>query len=122
MAHPNARLTPHGRRHIIRLWQEGYSPAMIAVCVGVSRATVYKWIRRFETGGEASLADRSCRPVGSPTRVTDEQERRICERRIEQGCGPRRLANDLEMAASTDRKSTRLNSSHIQKSRMPSSA
>ena len=31
-------------------------------------------------------------------------------------------ANDADMAKSLDRKSTRLNSSHIQKSRMPSSA
>ena len=30
---------------------------------GISRKTGYKWLRRYEAGGPAGLADRSCRPA-----------------------------------------------------------
>lgn len=66
MAHANAKLTVHGRRLIVsRVIDEGWSPATTAEAAGVSRATVYKWLRRFRDEGEAGLADRSSRPQRS---------------------------------------------------------
>ena len=32
---------------------------------GISRKTGYKWLRRYEAGGPAGLADRSCRPASA---------------------------------------------------------
>jgi len=33
---------------------------------GISRATFYKWLRRYEEKGEQGLRDRSSRPSNSP--------------------------------------------------------
>ncbi|KOV81779.1 hypothetical protein ADL03_27195 [Nocardia sp. NRRL S-836] len=40
----------------------GWSPACIAEQLGISRATVHKWLARYRREGEAGLADRSSRP------------------------------------------------------------
>lgn len=40
--------------------------AHAAGMVGVSRQTAWKWLRRFEAEGLASLEDRSSRPARSP--------------------------------------------------------
>ena len=57
MAHPRARLTPLGRRLLVdRVLEMGRSPAAAAEAAGVSRATCYKWVKRYEAEGiEASL-------------------------------------------------------------------
>lgn len=34
MAHPNARLTPHGRRLVVERLQMGYAPAEVAEMMG----------------------------------------------------------------------------------------
>jgi transposase-like protein len=67
LAHPNARLTPHGRLQIVKHREDGYTQAAIAQAaiaemMGVSRATVSKWLRRHAREGAARLADRSSRP------------------------------------------------------------
>jgi predicted transcriptional regulator len=46
LAHPNARLTIYGRLQIVRHREDGYTQAAIAEMMGVSRATVSKWLRR----------------------------------------------------------------------------
>jgi len=43
--------------------------AELARRYGISRKTAYKWLDRYETGGPASLADRSRRPRQSPHAV-----------------------------------------------------
>jgi transposase len=35
----------------------GWPAAHVAEQLGVSRATVHKWVRRFAEGGQAALAD-----------------------------------------------------------------
>jgi transposase InsO family protein len=42
--------------------------------MGCSRKTVRYWIARFDAEGEAGLADRSARPLSSPTRTPPEVE------------------------------------------------
>mgnify|MGYP001618917873 CR=1 FL=1 len=41
---------------------------------GISSATAYKWLHRFESEGAQGLVDRSRRPQHSPTRTAVEME------------------------------------------------
>jgi transposase InsO family protein len=51
---------------------------------GISSATGYKWIRRYEEAGEAGLKDRSRRPKNSPNRSNREFESHVLRIRREQ--------------------------------------
>jgi transposase InsO family protein len=44
---------------------------------GISRPTGYLWLERYRSGGVASIAERSRRPVSSPTRTAERVEQRI---------------------------------------------
>ena len=102
MSHATARLTRFGRVLVVqRVREEGWSPAAAAEASGVSRATVYKWLRRFEAEGQVGLDDRSSRPRRSPTRTRAAVERRITQLRCKQKLGPHRLANQLGIPRST---------------------
>ena len=52
-----------------------------AARAGVSRQSVHAWIRRYEQGGLAALADRSRRPDSCPHQVSAEIEAMVCELR-----------------------------------------
>ena len=60
--HKNARLTHFGREQIVRRYLAGETPRSISGAVGVSPASIYKWLRRFKAAGIAGLAGRSSRP------------------------------------------------------------
>ena len=47
----------------------GWPPARVAEQLGVSRATVHKWLRRYREADAAGLADRSSRPLRAPNRT-----------------------------------------------------
>ena len=53
--------------------QAGETPRSIAGAVGVSAATVRKWLRRHESEGVAGLQDRTSRPHRRRTRITSHQ-------------------------------------------------
>ena len=73
MAHPSARLTVFGRQLLVkRVVIDGWPTATVAEQLGISRATAYKWVRRYRTDGLAGLEDRSSRPRRSPRRSSDE--------------------------------------------------
>jgi transposase InsO family protein len=77
-SHKHARLTPKGRALLVgRVLDEGWSVSEASVAAGVSRRTAYKWIRRFETEGQAGLFDRSSRPHSSPTATSRRKRRRF---------------------------------------------
>lgn len=58
------------RRELVMLAQcDGANVRELCRRFGVSPTTAYKWLDRFEAGGEAGLADRSRRPRGSPART-----------------------------------------------------
>jgi transposase len=87
------RLNVYGRVLIVRrVVEEGWAPAAAAESLGISRATAYKWLRRFRDEGPAGLADRSSRPHRSPRRLAGAVEQEILELRRERKLGPHRLA------------------------------
>ncbi|MHB1524400.1 MAG: leucine zipper domain-containing protein [Candidatus Dormibacteria bacterium] len=66
-ARPRARLTEYGRWLLVqRVEREGWTLAATAEAAGVSRETVYRWLRRWEAEREAGLCDLSSRPRRSP--------------------------------------------------------
>lgn len=101
MSHRNARTTLYARRLIIERWKAGWPAARIAEQLGISRATVHKWIRRFREEGWPGLEDRSSRPLTSPTRTPAQVEAQILALRQSDRRGPLYLAGQLQLVAST---------------------
>lgn len=101
MAHANARLTVHGRALLVERVRAGHRPADVAHQMGCSRATAYKWLRRFATEGAAGLEDRPSRPHRCPHRTPDATEERILEARRLHRTGADWIGAELGIAAST---------------------
>jgi transposase InsO family protein len=102
VAHAKARLNEFGRRLLVdRVQRQGWSVVTAAEASGVSRATAYKWVRRFEEEGPLGLADRSSRPLSSPHRTARRLERRIAALRRRDKLGPERLSARLGLPRST---------------------
>ena len=96
------RLTPFGRLLLVqRMTELGWAPATAAEAVGVSRATAYKWLRRYRELGEPGLLDRSSRPGRCPRALAAPTVARILEARRRWRQGPHRLAPRLGLARST---------------------
>ncbi len=71
----------------------------VAERFGVSRQSVHAWVRRYEAGGLAGLADRSRRPKSSPAQVSAQMEAVVCEMRREHPrWGPVRIFHELKRA------------------------
>ena len=78
--HPNSKLTPKTRRLLVdRIQKDSWPVARTARAAGVTRRTAYKWLKRFNDGGEAALGDRSSRPHRIP-RATAQKDLRRMER------------------------------------------
>ena len=109
MAHANARTTVYARKLIVTRVLAGHLPGEVAKQLGVSRQTVYKWVRRWRTEGWAGLVDRSSRPHRMPRRTSAEATVAIVAARRAHHAGPVRLAascarHDIElMVFSSDR-------------------
>ena len=71
--HKNAKTTPKMRALIVARRQAGETPGQIALAIGVSPATVNKWLSRHAFEGVAGLADRSSRPRKLQSRATNDQ-------------------------------------------------
>jgi transposase InsO family protein len=99
--HRNARLTPWGRQLLVRRVHAGRPAAHVAAEMGVSRATAYKWLRRFDREGAEGFEDRSSRPHRSPRRTPTQLEERICALRRERKFGPARIGWELGVAPSS---------------------
>jgi transposase InsO family protein len=79
----------------------GWPAARIAEQLGVSRATVHKWLARWRAEGWAGLQDRSSRPWRSPGRTSPQVEAEILALRDRARQGPVALAAQLGLSAST---------------------
>jgi transposase InsO family protein len=99
--HRRPRLSAYGRLLVVERLMSGRSATVVAEELGVSRATVYKWWRRFQVEGEDGLRDRSCRPLRSPSQLSPEAESAILALRRTEKLGPHRLASRLGHPRST---------------------
>lgn len=90
--HYNARTTVFSRVLMVkRVRQHGLSVTVVAQQLGVSRTTVYKWLRRYQRGGQAALHNRSSRPRTCPRRMPVERVAAIAALR-------RRRKSSIEIA------------------------
>ena len=101
MAHANARTNLYARKLIVARVLAGHRPGEVAKQLGISRQTVYKWVRRWRTEGVAGLADRSSRPNAVPRQTSPETVDRILAARTAHHAGPARLAPIVGVPAST---------------------
>jgi len=70
--HPNAPLTPEGRRRLCERIDAGRPIAHVAAEAGISRQVLSKWYGRWIDEGEEGLQDKSSRPDHSPTATRAE--------------------------------------------------
>jgi len=101
VAHRRARLTVFGRQLLVARIEAGHPAAHVAEQLGISRATAYKWVRRYRAEGEAGLEDRSSRPQRSPRRLTAAVEAEILAARARWRYGPDRLGPLMDRPSST---------------------
>ena len=101
MAHANARTNLFARRLIVERVSAGWPAAHVAEQLGVSRATVYKWLRRHAEAGDAGLLDRPSRPRRSPNRTQERAGRRVLAARRRRRRGAVVLAAELGLSPST---------------------
>jgi transposase InsO family protein len=95
MSHPNAPLTPEGRRRLCERVDAGRAICHVAAEAGIARQTLGKWHSRWREEGEAGLLDRSSRPDWSPRQTPVEVEDLIEQVRRERKVGPVQLAGIL---------------------------
>jgi transposase-like protein len=96
--HANARLTPLGRLTLCLRVAQGRPVAHVAPEMGISRATGYKWWKRFCEEGIEGLVDRSSCPRHCPHRTSSALEAQIAELRRELKLGPARIGSRLGVA------------------------
>jgi transposase InsO family protein len=101
MAHANARLNVHGRALLVERVLAGHRPADVAHQMGCSRATAYKWLRRYAAEGRPGLIDRPSRPHHCPHRTPATIEARILEARRVHRRGADWIGAELGVASST---------------------
>ena len=100
--HPCARTCAAGRGLLVkRILEQGWTPAEAAEAAGVSVRTAYKWLRRFKLEGEGGLADRSSRPLHSPTQLRLEKADIALELRRKKRMTAAKIAAVLHLARST---------------------
>lgn len=106
MSHPNAPLTPEGRRRLCERVDGGRPISHVAAEAGISRQALGKWHERWVVEGEEGLRDRSSRPGSSPNQTPVKIEDRVEALRRSEKLGPVQLmgllrAEGIELAPST---------------------
>lgn len=93
MPHRSARLSVFSRQLLVdRVTVQGKPVATVAYELGVSRATAYKWLRRYRAEGPSGLLDRSSRPRRCPRALPRDRVEAILAARVSHRYGPHRLA------------------------------
>jgi transposase InsO family protein len=102
VSHANARLTVHGRAELVRrVVEQGRPVAHVVQELNVSRATGYKWLRRWREEGLAGLADRSSRAHRLPRKTPATVEAQVLAIRSARKLGPARIGPLVGLAPST---------------------
>ena len=101
MGHPRPRLSVFSRQLLVGRVAAGWPVAHVAEQLGISRATAYKWVRRYRAEGEPGLFDRSARPHRSPRQLSPAAEAEILAARATWRYGPDRLGPLLGRPPST---------------------
>ena len=100
--HRSARTCAAGRVLLIdRVMRQGWSVERTAAAAGISKRTVYKWLRRFKLEGAGGLADRSSRPQRSPNKLPLEKAHIVLELRRTKRMTAAKIAAALHLARST---------------------
>lgn len=82
---------------ILEVVNQGRTVTEVAARYGVSRQTVHRWLRRYETDGLDGLVDRSHRPKTCPHQMPVKVEAALVAlRQVHPHWGPKRLAWELE--------------------------
>src|SRR6476659_10961265 len=95
MSHPNAPLTPEGRRRLCQRVDGGRPICHVAAGAGIARQTLAKWHARWQADGEDGLQDRSSRPVSSPNQIDAQVEDVVCYLRRNMKLGTVMLVAEL---------------------------
>ena len=99
--HKNARLTPQGRLLMIqRIEEEGWKVTLAAAAAGLSERRAYEWLKRYRTGGEIALLDRSSIPSRYREPTPSERDAEI-ERLRRQRLTGEQIARQLGLPRST---------------------
>jgi transposase InsO family protein len=102
VSHANARLTVYGRAELVRRVVElGRPVAHVVRELNVSRATGYKWLRRWREEGLAGLADRPSRAHRLPGKTPAAVEAKVLALRSARKLGPARIGPLVGLAPST---------------------
>jgi transposase len=89
------------RCRLVGLMVSGVEPQAAAAACGMSRATAYRPLGRYEEGGWDGLRDRPPIAKHCPHRLSPEAEAQIVALRRRTGWGPRSLSAALGWPAST---------------------
>lgn len=98
MPHPNARLTPLGRRLLASRIEKGWTITKAARAAGISRQTGSKWWHRAQAG---EFEDRRSVAPRRLSRHSPEVVAALCARRRQARVGPHVLAWEAGIAPST---------------------
>ncbi|MFZ1488629.1 MAG: IS481 family transposase [Ilumatobacteraceae bacterium] len=100
--HPNAPLTPQGRRRMVAcLIERHWTVEQTAERFQVDAKTVRKWRDRFLVEGDDGLFDRSSRPHRSPHRTRPALRNKVLRLRRQHRWGADHIAHETGLAAST---------------------
>src|SRR5688500_3777156 len=79
----------------VKLYQETKNAGLVCLRCGISRPTLRKWWRRFQSSGEDGLNELSRRPHNSPTRKVFEKEIKWISELRRRRLGSRRIQSEL---------------------------
>ena len=95
------RYSFESRCRIVQLILAGFSPAAAAAACGASRATGYRWWRRYRDGSWQALLDRPSVPRHQPRRLSAEVEAEILAWREQLQAGPAVISAVVQRPTST---------------------
>lgn len=100
--HPNAPLTPEGRRRMVAcVLDQHWTIEQTAERFQVDAKTVRKWRDRYLAEGDDGLLDRSSRPHRSPNRTRPKLRNKVLRLRRQHRWGADHIAHETGLAAST---------------------